>query len=90
MGRTHLIVPDPHAHPDHGNERFDWLGQLILDLRPDVLVNMGDAGDFPSLASYDRGKRSFHGKSYRRDLDAHLDAQERMWAPKTKAKKKRT
>lgn len=89
MGQTHLVIPDQHAHPDFGNERADWLGQLILDLRPDVLINMGDAGDFSSLSSYDRGKRSFHGKSYRRDLDAHLDFQERMWAPIRKAKKKR-
>ena len=89
MGKTHLVIPDQHAHPEHGNERADWLGQLILDLKPDVVVNMGDAGDFSSLASYDRGKRSFHGKSYRRDLDAHLDFQQRMWAPIKKAKKRR-
>lgn len=89
MSKTHLIVPDPHAHGDFPNDRADWLGQLILDLRPDVLVNMGDQGDFASLASYDRGKRNFHGKSYRKDLDAFLDFQERMWAPIKRAKKKK-
>ena len=89
MARSHLVVPDSHAHPEFGNERSDWLGQLILDLRPDVLINIGDQGDFSSLASYDRGKRSFHGKSYKRDLDAFLDFSERMWEPIRKAKKKR-
>lgn len=86
---THLIVPDPHAHPDHDNERADWLGKLILDLQPDVLINLGDMWDFPSLSGYDKGKASFHGKSYHRDLNAGLEFDERMWAPIRKAKRKR-
>lgn len=85
---THLVVPDPHAHPDFPNDRADWLGCLIADLKPDVVINLGDAADMPSLASYDKGKRSFHGKTYARDINAHLDFQERMWAPMKKLKKK--
>lgn len=88
-GKTVLVVPDCHAHPDHHNNRADWLGKLILDLKPDVLMNMGDAADMPSLSSYDKGKASFNGASYQRDIEAHLDFQERMWAPIRKAKRKR-
>lgn len=89
MGKTVLVVPDQHAHPDFNNDRADWLGKLILDLRPDVLVNMGDAADMHSLSSYDKGKASFHSASYEKDIEAHLDFQERMWSPIKKAKKKK-
>lgn len=89
MSKTYLIVPDPHAHPDHNNNRADWLGKLILDLRPDVVINMGDTFDMPSLSSFDKGKASFHGASYERDIEAGVDFLDRMWYPIKKAKKKR-
>lgn len=85
----HLVLPDPHAHPNHDNKRADLVGQLILDLKPDVVVNLGDLYDMPSMSSYDIGKKSFHGRSYRKDLDAGLDFDERMWAPIRKAKKRK-
>jgi len=85
---THLILPDQHAHPHHNNDRADWVGQLIKDIKPDVVVNIGDAADMSSLSSYDKGKASFHGQSYERDIEAHLDFQERLWAPIKRSKKK--
>ncbi len=85
---TYLIIPDQHAHPDHSNIRADWLSSLIQDLKPDVVANMGDAADMSSLSSYDKGKRSFHGKSYKKDLDSHLEFQERLWEPVRRQKKK--
>lgn len=88
MGRVHLVVPDPHAHFKAGNERADLVGRLILDLRPDVIVNLGDQFDMPSLSSYDKGLRSFHGKTYKADVDSGLDFSERMFAPIKKAKKR--
>lgn len=88
MTKTHLWLPDPHAHYKHTNERADWIAKLINDIKPDVVVCGGDSADMPSLASYDKGKKSFQGRTYRADIDAHLDFQERMWAP-VKATKKR-
>ena len=88
MAKTILVVPDQHAHPDFNNDRADWLGKFILDVKPDIVVNMGDAADMASLSSYDKGKRSFYGKSYKKDIDAHLDFQDRMWAPIRNAKKR--
>lgn len=85
---TYLIVPDQHAHFEHSNDRADWLAQLTIDLRPDVVINMGDAADMPSLSSYDKGKRSFQGKSYKKDIEAHLEFQDRWWSP-VRATKKR-
>ena len=86
--RTHLVIPDQHAHPDHDNSRADLLSKLIMDLKPDVVVNLGDAADMASLCSYDKGKGSFHGRNYQKDIESHLDFQERMWEKVRRSKKR--
>lgn len=85
---THLIIPDSHANPEHNNDRADWLAQLIIDVRPDVVVHIGDSADMHSLSSYDKGKRSFHGRTYRADIESHLDFQDRVWGPVVGRKKR--
>jgi len=84
-----LVVPDQHAHPDHNNDRADWLGKFILDRKPDMVMNMGDTFDMPSLSSFDKGKASFSGASYEKDINAGLDFLDRMWHPIKKAKRKK-
>ena len=88
-GKTHLIVPDSHAHPDYNNNRFEWLGKLIHDIKPDVVVNIGDHADLASLSSYDKGKASFNGRNYAKDIESALDAHEKTWYYVSKAKKKK-
>lgn len=73
MSKTYLIVPDSHVHPDHPNDRADWLGQFIKERKPDVVVNIGDTFDMPSLSSFDKGKVSFHGNSYEKDIEAGVE-----------------
>lgn len=85
---THLIIPDPHAHPEHNNDRADLLAKLIIDLRPDVVVNLGDQFDFPSLSGYDKGKRSFIGRSYSADVNSGAEFSDRLWSPVKKTKKR--
>lgn len=86
--KTILCIPDQHAHPDHPNDRADWLAKLILDLKPDVVLNGGDAADMASLSDYDKGKRAFYGRSYKKDIESHLEFQDRLWGPVRAAKKK--
>jgi hypothetical protein len=88
MSKTYLLIPDQHAHSEYNNDRADWMGKLIKDVKPDVVVNIGDAADVPSLSSFDKGKASFASRNYEKDIEAHLDFQERMWAPIKHAKKK--
>lgn len=88
MGKSILCIPDQHSHPDFPNHRADYLGQLIIDLGPDIVLNAGDAADMSSLSDYDKGKRSFQGRSYKKDIDSHLDFQDRIWAPVRARKKK--
>ena len=45
MSRTHLVIPDGHAHPDFHNKRAEWLGALIADVKPDVVINIGDVAE---------------------------------------------
>lgn len=78
---THLIIPDPHAHPDFDNSRFTDLGNLVADLKPDHVICIGDWADMPSLSSYDRGTRGFEGRRYTADIAAVVDAQEKFFSP---------
>ena len=85
---THLVIGDPHAHPDHNNDRALWVGELIADIRPDKVICIGDLPDLPSLSSYDKGKANFVGRTYRRDIEAAVDFQEKMFF-RVKARKKK-
>ncbi len=79
--KTHLIIPDAHAKPGVDNDRFYWLGQLIVDKKPDVIVCIGDFADMESLSSYDKGKRSFEGRRYKKDVESVIEAQKILFEP---------
>jgi len=85
---THLIIPDTHAHYQHHNKRAEYLGHLINDIKPDVVIHLGDSADMPSLSGYDKGRKSFQGRTYRADIDAHLDFNDRLWSIVKSAKKR--
>lgn len=71
---THLVIPDGHAKPSEDLSRFDLLNKFIRDLKPDVIVNIGDAADMHSLNTFDKGKGSFHGASYEADINCALES----------------
>lgn len=72
--RTHLVIGDSHAKPGQSLERYTWLGRLIAERRPDVIINIGDWADMPSLSSYDKGRRAFEGRRYVADIEAANEA----------------
>lgn len=76
-----LVIPDAHAHYDYDNDRFDWLGEYIMDERPDIIVCLGDIADMPSLSSYDKGTRGFEGRRYWKDVEVTRDAQAKLFGP---------
>lgn len=45
------------------------IGNYIASKKPDVIVNIGDFWDFPSLSSYDKGKLSFEGRRLKADIE---------------------
>jgi hypothetical protein len=89
MSKTHIIIPDSHAHPEYNNDRYTWLGELIHDVKPEVVVDIGDFWDMPSLCSYDKGKRGFENRRYNLDIASGCDAQDRLLHPFRKSKRKK-
>jgi hypothetical protein len=80
-GQKHIVIPDTQIRDGVPLEHLDWIADYVIDKKPDVLVQIGDWGDMPSLSSYDIGKKSFEGRSYRADVLAANDAMQRFMAP---------
>ena len=64
------IVADTQAKPNVSLEYMKWIGKYIFDKKPDIVVHIGDAYDFESLSSYDKGKKSFEGRRLKADIEA--------------------
>ena len=64
-----------------GNERFQWLGELIYDINPTYVIDLGDGADMKSLNSYDsRNPQSVVTQNYQADIDVYNDSQEKLRA----------
>ena len=83
-----LVIPDTQVKPDSPTEHLDWIGQYIVDNRPDVIVHLGDHWDFPSLSSYDKGKKSMEGRRVSEDIVAGLNGMVKLLSPLHKLQKK--
>lgn len=66
----HFIIPDCQVKPGQDLSYLRRVGQYIVDKQPEVIINIGDFADMPSLSSYDVGKRQFEGRRYRDDIIA--------------------
>lgn len=55
---SHLIIPDTQVKEGIDFEYLTRIGQYIVDVKPDVVIHLGDFADMPSLSSYDVGKKS--------------------------------
>lgn len=78
MKRDVLIIGDAHAKPDVSNDRFYWAGRYAGETQPDIIVDMGDWEDMPSLSSYDVGRASYEGRRYSEDIQAAHEAREKF------------
>lgn len=81
MSSKHLIIPDCQIKDGDDTEFLSWIGQYILDQKPDVIINLGDFADMESLSSYDVGKKSFEGKRYIKDISAAHQAMDKLLQP---------
>lgn len=66
----HLVIPDTQVKPGHPLDHLRWAGMYAAEKKPDVIVHIGDHWDFESLSSYDKGKKSFEGRRYLKDIEA--------------------
>jgi hypothetical protein len=78
---THLMIPDTQCKPDIDLRYLDWLGQYIVDKKPEVIVHIGDHADMESLSSYDKGQRSAEGKRVHKDIDSAIEGMNRLLKP---------
>lgn len=77
----HFVIPDCQIRPGDDLSFLTAIGQYIVDKKPDVIVQIGDFADMPSLSSYDVGTRSFEGRRYAHDVAAAQVAMATLLSP---------
>jgi hypothetical protein len=76
-----LVLPDVQAKPGNDFSFLTSIGNYIIAKKPDVIVNIGDFADMESLSTYDRGLKSFEGRSYQKDIWAAREAMDALLTP---------
>lgn len=83
-----LVIPDCQVKEGVPLEHLTWAGKAIVDYKPDVVVNLGDFADMPSLSSHDiKGSKYFEGLRYKKDIEAAKYAMKLLLAPLRDAQK---
>tara|TARA_R110000803_G_scaffold1228_6_gene4029 strand:- start:7942 stop:8727 length:786 start_codon:yes stop_codon:yes gene_type:complete len=77
----HLVIPDCQVKQGDPIEHLTWAGLYAVKHKPDVIINIGDFFDMPSLSSYDKGKKSFEGRRYFKDIAAGQTAMDTFMQP---------
>ena len=78
---THFFIPDTQAKPGISFEYLRWVGEYLVDRKPDVIIHIGDHADMPSLSSYDKGTRKAEGKRVNEDIDSAIEAMNVLLKP---------
>ena len=76
-----LVIPDTQAKAGVPTQHLKWIGEYIVDKRPDIVVHIGDHWDMPSLSSYDQGKKCYEGRKYKVDIEAGNAAMDVLMKP---------
>lgn len=79
--RKHLYIPDTQAKPGAPADHMKWIGNYIVEKKPEVIVHLGDHWDMPSLSQYDYGRKCYEGRRYTKDIDAGNNSLEKLMAP---------
>ena len=70
--REHFVIPDCQVKPGVPTNHLRAAGNYVVSKKPDVIINLGDFWDMPSLSSYDRGTKKAEGRTYQEDIDAGI------------------
>lgn len=81
LGRKHCVIPDVQSKPGVRNDHMGWVGNYLVEKKPDVIVNIGDFWDMESLSIYDKGKLPFEGRRYVNCVKAGRTAMEKLLKP---------
>lgn len=82
-------IGDTHADPNHDSslQRFKDMGRYVAQFDCDVVVQIGDWFDMPSITSH-RGRLEAEGDRYHRDIEVGNDALATFMKPFRRRKKK--
>lgn len=76
---TKVVFSCYHATPDHDNKRAEVVGNFIYDIKPDIVIDLGDGADMRSLSSYDdRYPKQVVTNNYEKDIESYNDAMDKM------------
>ena len=78
---VHCVIPDTQVKDGVDLSYLTWVGKYLVAKQPDVIIQIGDFADMPSLSSYDVGKKSFEGRRYKKDIEVTHQAMEMLLAP---------
>lgn len=81
MTKRHLVIPDVQVKDGVDPSFLTCIGNYAADKHPDVIVQIGDFADMSSLSSYDKGKKSFEGRRYKKDIEASIIAMDNLIVP---------
>lgn len=81
------FIPDCQVKDGVPLDHLTWCGKYLAEKQPDVIVQGGDFADMPSLSSYDKGKKSYEGRRYKKDIDAVTRGMDRLLVPLRKRAK---
>ena len=77
-----LVIPDCQVKEGVALEHLTWAGKAIVDYKPDVVVNIGDFADMPSLSTHDvKGSKYFEGLRYKKDVAVVKEAMALLLKP---------
>jgi hypothetical protein len=84
-----MIIPDRQAKKGVPLDHNKWLGKAIAEYKPDVLIDLGDNADFPSVSTHSAiGSMDKEGQRLLHDIEAAKEADRIMfeamgkWRPK--------
>lgn len=77
--RRHFILPDRQAKRGVPLDHNRWVGWAIQEYKPDVVVDLGDNADFPSVSTYSQpGSMDKEGQRLLADIEAANRAEEML------------
>jgi len=77
-----LVIPDCQVKEGLSTDHLMWAGKAICEYKPNVIVNLGDFADMPSLSTHDKvGSKYFEGLRYKKDINAAKDAMKVLLSP---------
>jgi hypothetical protein len=82
MSKRIAVIPDLQVRPGVPTEHITHIGMYLAEKKPDIIVNIGDFADMPSLSSHDKaGSKSMEGQRYKADIKSVHDAMTLLMNP---------